>query len=638
MKVVSTFFRGLRSTLRPPDRRPNWQWCEENVSVDDTSPIPGRWRADNSPWVLPVMEAAQDPAVRFVSVKCSAQSAKTQVMLNLACWVIAEDPGPSLWVMAAKDEVRDFIRDRAGPTLRKCRPVAASFVSKEGTSFSFVAMPFYFTGAGSPSKLQSKPIRWLFLDEVRNYPAGALELALKRVRSYWNSKVFIISTPNLVGDDVEMHFRLGSQESFHLLCPRCGLVQPLLFDGLKWEPVLKEDGTEDEDATAETIRLNCSRPGCAHFWRDTPFERRLIAKQGRFVAGNPGAPKHRRSFHWNALLPFWVPWRSIVEEFRAAIASAKADPPDIEPLKSFYTETLGLSWEEALGVIDDFDFLEERKADYAIGEAWGEEITRMMAADKQAAGGEHYFWVIRAFGLSGKSRLIAYGRAETLDELEEIRKTYNVPLKNAVMDAGYEPTAVFRWSQRSGWKAFRGDSVDLYTVGVPDERTGEKKTVRRLWSRVEVDPTFGFKRRPGRQRRLIPLFRFADETTKDFLGEHMRGLVGDWTIPRDVGRDYIQQLTAEVRTEQTDRRGRVTFKWVRRRKSNHFFDCEKMILVAAVIARLIQSGAVRVGRPAASPPSTSSPLGDVVQPKRDEGDGAGGGRQGGGGGPAADAH
>ncbi len=48
---------------------------------------------------------------------------------------------------------------------------------------------------------------------------------------------------------------------------------------------------------------------------------------------------------------------------------------------------------DQLGVIEDFGFLDQRRAEYDFGEPWAEEHARFMAADRQAAGGEHYWWV-----------------------------------------------------------------------------------------------------------------------------------------------------------------------------------------------------------------------------------------------------
>jgi phage terminase large subunit GpA-like protein len=165
---VNPLAKGFTAAVRPSDRRPPWLWCEGHITVDNTSPMPGRWRADSSPWVKELMEVFADNRVSDIAVQCSAQSSKTQTVMNLVCWAISEDPGPAMWVMAAKDDVKDFVRDRFSPTVNACAPVAAQIVAEERLEFVFSSCPLYFVGAGSPSKLQSKPIRWLFADEMRN--------------------------------------------------------------------------------------------------------------------------------------------------------------------------------------------------------------------------------------------------------------------------------------------------------------------------------------------------------------------------------------------------------------------------------------------------------------------------------------
>lgn len=585
---------GFRSATKPPDRRTPWQWCEEHVTVDNTSPFPGRWRSDNSPWVKAPMEAAADSAVRRIVIRCAAQTAKTQTCLCLMCWVVDQEPGPALYVMAAKDEARDFMRDRVLPTFRKCRPVSRKLATHEGLTFVFSTMPFYFTGSHSKSKLQSKPIRWLFLDEIRNYPDGALELALKRTRSYWNAKELLISTANMVGDSVDAEYMSGSREVYNTRCPACNALEPLVWERVEWD---KEEEAKPQkefsiDRLTRSIRLKC-RP-CGHRWRDVPHERRQIACGGEFVSENPLAARNKRSFHWNALLPPQVTWASIVEEYLSAMRAARANPPDLYPLKRWYNETMGLSWEQALGVIDDFSFLDQRKADYDFNDPWPEEIHRFMAADKQAEGGEHYWWLVRAFGPNGRSRLIAYGRADSTAELEDLRVRYNVPLANAMIDSGFRASEVYRWCQRSQWKAFKGDKAEMYAHDVEDPVTRRRKTVYRIWKKPEnVDPAFGTHAKRRHKARPVKLHLFSSATTKDFLAEFMTGTVGEWTLPRAVGSEYMAMVTAERRAEKVDSRGRVSYQWVQTRKANHLLDCELMCLVAAVITKIVQEGTVR---------------------------------------------
>jgi hypothetical protein len=202
------------------------------------------------------MEVFADNHVSDLSVRCSAQSSKTQTLMGCVSWAIAEDPGPGMWVMAAKDESKQFVRDRVGPTFEACRPVRDQMMTAESLEFTFASMPFYFVGAGSPSKLQSKPIRWLICDEVRNYPPGALDTVLKRTRSFWNSRRVIVSTPDMEDDAVDRAYKAGDQRVYHIACPKCSQLQPLKWDQLKWttDETTKPGGVWDLDALAEMER------------------------------------------------------------------------------------------------------------------------------------------------------------------------------------------------------------------------------------------------------------------------------------------------------------------------------------------------------------------------------------------------
>lgn len=362
---------------KPAETLTPWQWCERHVVVDQTSPMPGPWRLDNSPWVREVMEAAADDLVNDIVVKCAAQSSKTQTVLNIACERMVNEPGPAMWVMAAKDEAEEFVRDRAAVTFRNCHLLRAKITEANKLDFVFGSIPFYFTGAGSRSKLQSKPMRYLFLDEVRSYPTGALALVLKRTRTFWNAKRIILSCPNLRGDDLDRMYLDGDRRVWCFVCQDCKHSEPLKFELLKWDTneTTRPNDIWDFDALAKTIRLRC--PKCAREHFDTPTNRRLIARTGRFEPQNPQAPRNKKSFHWNALLPPWVPWRTIVEEFLDATEAARNG--DLSSMREFYNETLGESWEDELGAIEDFAHLRARQGDYDFGDPWPEETARFMA-------------------------------------------------------------------------------------------------------------------------------------------------------------------------------------------------------------------------------------------------------------------
>lgn len=577
--------QSVAKTYQRRDRRKVWEWCESNVVVDNTSPMPGPWRSDNSPWVREVMEAWGNDRIKNISVRCAAQTSKTQTLLGCLAWSIVEDPGPAMWVVAARDEAKPFIRERVAPMFENCSAVDELLLDDPPLEFVFTTMPLYFSGAGSPSKLQGKPIRWLILDEVRNYPKGAFDTVLKRTRAHWNCRRAVVSTPDVEDDAVDREYKAGDQRVWHFPCPKCEYWQPLVFEQLKWtrnEKTHPADGW-NYDALAETIRYECVK--CDHWIRDTPTERKHIGREGKFIPMNPNAPRDRVSFTWNALLPHWVPWRDIAEEFIRARRAARTG--DRQPMKTFVTETLGEPWKDQLGEIDDFEHLQLRMQQYDYGEAWAEEQVRFMAADRQASGGEHYWWVVRAYGPNGKSRLIAYGRCESLRELEEARKQWNVPQRNAVVDSGFKAAETYRFCIATGWKAFKGDDAEFFLV--LNEAT--KKPERRLWKKVWVDPALG---KAGAHKSKLALFRFSNPGIKDLQAEYTSGLVGEWTLPHSISREYLKQISAECRIEVIDTFGRVKYKWQQRYRDNHLGDCELMLLVVACITGYSR-GTLRTG-------------------------------------------
>ncbi len=546
--------------------------------------MPGRWRSDSSPWVRAVMEDFANNSVRDITVQCAAQSSKTQTVMCCACWAIAEDPGPAMWVTATKDELRDFIKDRLTPTFQACRPVKARMGEPTLTGFDFAGMPFYAAWAGSKARLQSKPLRWLFCDEVRNYPPGRLEMVLKRTRAFWNSRRFLISTPGTKGDAMDTAFRAGDQRHWHFECPKCRELQPLKFEQLKWETneITKSAGKWRFDALAATIRYECRH--CAHAIKDTPVDGRWIENHGRFVAQNPNAPRSHVSYTWNALLPHWVEWWSIVEEFLSAMGAMRSGG-DIEPMMTFVTETLGEPWETDRWIATGDDRILERKGDYDFGDPRPVEDRRFLAADRQAKGGEHYFWVWRAFGAGGASRLVGYGRCNTVEELEEVRSRLAVDPTHAMIDSGFKASEVYRFCLSSGWLPMKGDDAEWFL------RTSKhsRRPVRKPWRLVMVDPNFGTAESRGRGN--LALVQWSNPTEKDHLALFTHGAVGQWTVPRTTGRDYFDQMTAEVREEREDSRGRMKVVWVQKRRDNHYLDCELMIHTAAIITGLVQVAA-----------------------------------------------
>jgi phage terminase large subunit GpA-like protein len=523
------------------------------------------------------METFADNRVRTLSIMCSAQSAKTETMIACLCWLIAEDPGPTMWVTSNEDEALKFAKERLMPSLRAC-PLVSHLIPKDRNlaktkEIYFPHMTLEIVGSNAPSKLQSKPRRWLLLDEVRNWPSGALPMVLKRTRTFWNARQVIISTPDNEHDTVHQEYLRGNQQVWKVKCPKCSGEHELSWEFMKWDSDerTKPGGKYNFDALADTIRMSC--PACSYETWDTPAERRRLIVKGDWVELNPDAPSSRKSFTWNALLPTWVKWRELVEEFLSAKKALSWGDP--APLKAFICESLGQPWEDRLRFGDQSNWAEDRKGSYKLLDKWPDEERRFLSADVQK---DCLYYTCRAFGKGGSSRLLDYGKIPDFSSLREKITELEVDEDDVVIDSGYQATSVYNEVTKSGyaWKPMKGDDFQHFVVD----------GVRQPYKDTLVDPAMGTALQG--QVRPVRLFVFSNPSIKDLLAEYKRGIGPSWQIPENVTMDYVRQMSAEHREELEDAYGKLSYKWVNRpRKDNHYWDCECMTLVAALVTGAI---------------------------------------------------
>ena len=549
------------------------------------------------------MEAFSDEGVNEIACMCSAQSAKTLTMLCLVAWSIAEDPGPLLWVTSSIQEARKFAKSRLVPLLERCGPVAAKFPrdrhQKTTLEIYFPGAPFIITGAESQASLQSTPFRYVFLDEVRSYPKGAVDMVSKRTRTYpHNYKRVFISTPDMEGDAVHRAYLSGDQRRFFSFCPECKHGQIVDWGddtspgGIKWttDDKTKPDGHYNFDALKETVRWVCEN--CHKEFRDVVSVRKYLSSNGEWRKGNPNAPSNTRSFQWNALLPWWTSWLSQVTEFLSAKAALKWNDP--EPLKSFVNETRGLPWTDRLRYLHDEKFLQKREADYDPRAMWDQEVRRFMTVDVQGKGGRHFYIVIRAWALGGASRLLFATKVWSWEEVKQFAVEWSVKPDNLAFDAATWTAEVYKMIVESGykWKALKGDDRPFF-------RRGDGHAI---WTKSDVDPEIGTVL--ANRMRPIPLFLWSKPSALDRLALFMHGLAGNWLIHKGVDPEYAQQVTAYERRERTDPRGVIHTEWHSKRE-NHYADCEQMQIICAAVLELLSAPRDPLFNQEPRPPSAS---------------------------------
>jgi phage terminase large subunit GpA-like protein len=592
------------------------------------------------------MEAFADESVNEVSAMCSAQSAKTLTILCLMAWAIAEEPGPILWVTASLQEARKFAKMRLLPLLERCGPVAARFPRQRNRKTTleiyFPGAPLIITGSESEASLQSTPFRYIFLDEVRSYPPGALEMVSKRTRSYpHNYKRVFISTPDMEGDSVHRAFLMGDQRHYEVKCPApaCGHFQELVWKekeepgGLKWDTTAndtieliygekiegrivdddkkqksivvktaeghyqeipsdkiktiaratKPDGKYDFDRVKATVRYECEK--CGHRIHNNDNERKPLTREGngRWVVKNPKAASNTRSFFWNALLPWWTNWSDQVVEFLAAMEALKSWN-DFKPLKDHINETRGQPWTDRLRYASDEKFIHLRARKYDVRGIWEEEQRRFGTIDVQARGGRHFWLCIRSWALAAKSRLLFFGRVWSIEEVRALLGEWNIEPQNVAIDAGTFTSEVYKYCVESGyrWKPMKGDDRPFFRVA--DRMAHVQRNV--IFTISQADPAIGT-RAQGTVRPLNQ-YIWSKPSALDRLALFQHGLAGDWQIYEGASEEYAMQVTAYDRRQRIDPRGVPRTEWHQKRE-DHATSCELMQIICAAATDLLSA-------------------------------------------------
>lgn len=346
---LTELLRTTYAMFRPPRAQTVSEWADENrVLVSESSAEPGPWRTDRAPYQREIMDAFTQPGVYEIVIMSSAQVGKSEIELNMMGRAIDNDPGPMLYVQPTDKVAEDYSKRRIAPMIAACPRLRDKVYKAKGrdaantiTMKTFPGGSLAIIGANSPSDLASKPVRYIFLDEIDRFPPSAgtegdpIELAERRTETYrHNRKIVKTSTPTIKGvSKIEKAYMKGTQEEWRTECPHCREYSFIRFDDVKWDTEKFEDEDGEKNYIVKNPRWQC--PICK---AETPEHeaKRLPAK---WVVKNAKALQNGvRSFCMNAFMSPWSDWREIALSF----LHSKNDP---ELLKVFHNTMLGESWE-----------------------------------------------------------------------------------------------------------------------------------------------------------------------------------------------------------------------------------------------------------------------------------------------------
>lgn len=595
LSVAELCARAFGDSIAPEPILTVSTWADEHRFLGSSaSSEPGRWRTTRTPYLREIMDclSPSHPAERVV-VMSGAQIGKTECGNNWIGYVIHHSPGPMLMVQPTVEVAKRVSKQRIAPMI-DATPVLRSRVAEARARDSgntvqvkeFEGGLLIITGANSGAGLRSMPIRFLFMDEVDEYPGDVdgqgdpVALAEKRTATFARRKVLLTSTPTIKGlSRIEREFVDSDQRRFHLPCPLCGHSDHLTWGDPAHHRIAWEEGRP------ETAHMLCG--GCGG--RVEERHKTAMLGQGEWRA-TADAVGHTAGFHLSALYsPLgWKSWAMCAAEF----LSAKEDP---FRLKTWVNTVLGETWEERGDSVSSHD-LAARRERYAAEVPTG--VGEIVAAvDVQ---GDRLEAVVKGYGAGEESWLIAFTQIfgdparekvwldldQFLGQEFEHQSGQKLRVRTTVVDSGGAHTEhVYRYTRaRLSRRVFpvKGGSI----------------SGRPLVERPSVH-----------NRYRVPLFVLCVDTGKDVvlsrlrIGSHGPGYVH---LPEWADEEYIAQLTAEKAIRKYVKGRGAVREWVKTRERNEALDLEVYALAALYIGgpallRGLAERAATLARPSTEP-------------------------------------
>lgn len=514
------------------------------------------------------------PATEVVFMK-GAQVGGTESALNALGYIMDHAPGPTMVVMPTDGTAADWSRDRLGAMIRST-PCLDEIFGPSSRNPDNATKRKKFPGgyikiahATSASELRSRPIRYLFLDEIDGYPIDVdgegdpVELAERRTSTYSTTKKVVkVSTPTFKSTSrVEPAYEASDRRKYHVPCPYCGTMQSIEWEQIHWE------GEETDSPDPETAYMQCIE--CDG--RIEESSKTQMLADGEWVATNPDAPEGVVGFHLSALYsPYgWFSW---AEAARKWIAAKASKTPEL--LRTFFNTVLGVAF-EVQGERPDWEKLYLRRRDYPQGTVPGGALVLTCGVDVQK---DRLEYEVVGWGRQQRSWSVEYGviSGDTADDkvwrkLDELmdrkfRHEKGGQLEIAMMgvDSGYRSGKVYRWCSQ-----YHPSRV-LALKGRDNLATPISKT------RAAEHSKSGKKIRTGAY-----LMHVGTNTLKrelyGWLGlplpaEDAEESPSGWCEFPEYGQEYFQQLTAEQEVTRV-RRGRTVYTFEKIRDRNEALDC-----------------------------------------------------------------
>ena len=562
-RTRNLFVNVIKKTLKKPEKLTVSEWAGKYRILDETSNFSGKWSNDITPYLVGIMDTFNDPYIQEINFCKPTQVGGTEAMLNMLGWIIMQNPSPTMIVYPSDDLAKDTSNDRLKPSLTKTPEIKERFYerSSKELNLKFRGMRIYLRGAGSPGKLASKSIKYLFFDEIDKMDgaskkeASPYNLAKERTRTFtYSKKIYTCSTPTLKTNYVwNIHENADEQRYYFVPCPHCGAYIQLVFKQI----VFPKEGTNEERARKATYI--CQECGCEITDKD---KIKMLRKGEWRDTKKTCVGKARKVSFWiNALYSRFLTWSEIVKEF----LGSKDDP---EKLQNFVNSWLAEPWEDTKLKTTE-DTVMERQTDLKelLVPSWAKFLTAGVDVQETCL-----YWTIRAWGKYITSQNIAHGQALSFQDIEQIMNIQycsedgeRMTVSLCLVDSGYNSDATYDFC------------VMNYDWALPVKGSSNPMLSHYKISKINKE---------GSSAYGMDLVIVDGDKYKDMIAARMKkpNGRGSWMVYDGCDIEYANQVTAEHKVN-VKTAGRIVQRWVPKRThiDNHYLDAEVYAFAAADI-------------------------------------------------------
>lgn len=564
-RTQALFRQIIKKTLKRPEKLTVSQWAEKYRMLDASSNFQGRWSNDITPYLVGVMDAFNDPYIQEINFCKCTQVGGTEALLNMLGWIITDSPAPTMIVYPSDDMGKDVSNERIKPFLKSTPELEQRFMenSSKELKLKFRGMTTYIRGAGSPAKLASFAIKYLFFDEIDKMDgaskkeASPYNLAKERTKTFaYSKKIYTCSTPTLKSNYVwSLHEAADEQRQYFVPCPHCGEMITFKWKQIKF--VEDKDNLMTVDERAATAIYKCQN--CGGDITDHDKIKMLRKGEWRDTKKQCVGRARKVSFWINALYSRFLTWSDIVAEF----LNSKDDP---EQLQNFVNSWLAEPWEDTnLKTSKELVLQRQTNLESLIVPNWTKLLTGGVDVQENCM-----YYTIRAFGNFITSQNIAHGQVFSASDIEEIMNYQYIredgtpcEVNLCLIDSGYEADATYDFcANNMEWA--------LPCKGASNPMQSHFKI-----SKVNKTESSAY----GMQLIIVDGGKY-----KDMIASRMKRKngKGSWMVYKGCDEEYADQVTAEHKITEKNGNKRTQV-WVPKKShaDNHYLDAEVYAMAAA---------------------------------------------------------